>query len=66
MICLLDSFEVLCFHHDANFRIGSVRPINLVQAVTDDPKLLHTPYPLRRLPLPSASVYDQAYDREGH
>ena len=21
MICLLDSYEVLCFHHDANFRI---------------------------------------------
>lgn len=26
MICLLDSYEVLCFHHDANFRITFSTP----------------------------------------
>lgn len=24
MICLVDNYEVICFHHDANFKISSV------------------------------------------
>jgi hypothetical protein len=24
MICLVDSFEVICFHHDVNFKIAYV------------------------------------------
>lgn len=24
MICLVDTHEVICFHHDANFKISSV------------------------------------------
>lgn len=24
MICLVDSFEIICFHHDVNFKIAFV------------------------------------------
>lgn len=24
MVCLVDSYEVICFHHDANFKIRRV------------------------------------------
>jgi hypothetical protein len=36
MICLVDSFEVICFHHDVNFKIAYVCLGNLLyQGVAD-------------------------------
>lgn len=32
MICLLDTFEVICFHHDVNFRISFTTPRPLLES----------------------------------
>lgn len=29
MVCLLDTFEVVCFHHDTSFKIRSVIAPNI-------------------------------------
>jgi len=60
MVCLVDSFEVICFHHDVNFKIVSVYFL-IFRSQTD--AQIPCP-PKRRIRLSTPSFDKSAHDQE--
>lgn len=62
MICLLDTHEVMCFHHDANFKITYVTALFMINRTNR--QLLHPPDPIRSISVPTPTVHPETDDQQ--